>query len=130
MSREAILEEALRGASRAPRYRADADETRRRLAVLYELVLTGDLVRATCYARRLATERFVRGYDLFEVQIAINALEETLWRDAHANGDFESLRVATSVLGAVKDALAREYVRLAALHRAPAVDVEALARGT
>lgn len=129
MNRETILEEALQGAVRVPRYRTDVDETRRRLAVLYELVLAADLVRATCYARRLATERFVRGYDLSEVQIAINALEETIWRHAHESDDFESLRVATSVLGAVKDGLAREYVRLAAEHRTPAVDVDALSRG-
>jgi hypothetical protein len=130
MNRDTILAEALQGALRAPRYRADRDETMRRLAVLYELVLAADIVHATCYGHRLAAERYARGYDLGEVQVAVNALEETIWRQAHEEDDFESLRVATTVLGAAKHALAREYVRLAAAHRAPAVDVEALVRGT
>jgi hypothetical protein len=64
------------------------------------------------------------------VQVAINAMEEAAWRALVAELPTEeladALALVATVLGAAKDALAQEYVRLAADASAPAIDVGAL----
>jgi hypothetical protein len=81
----------------------------------------------------LARTRHSGGYDLSEVQVAINALEESVWRRVFADAPAElvgtALREVSTVLGAAKDALAREYVALASSTHAPALDVGALFTG-
>ena len=116
---------------------AGPDETRRRLEALYDQLLTAvssrDLSGIVGYARQLAAERFSSGYDLTEVQGAFNALEEAAWSRLCADLQPEqlevSLGVVSTVLGAAKDALAREYVSLASRTHVPSLDMSALFTG-
>ena len=68
------------------------------------------------------------------MQTAFNALEQTMWRRVVAAVPPDKVAncvgLLSSVLGAGKDAAARTYVRLAAHHHAPAMNVSALAEGT
>jgi hypothetical protein len=116
---------------------AGPDETQRRLEALYDQLLAAvssrDLSGIVGYARRLAAERFSSGYDLAEVQGAFNALEEAAWSRLCADLRPEqlelSLGLVSTVLGAAKDALAREYVSLASRTHVPSLDMSALFTG-
>ena len=116
---------------------AGPDETQRRLEALYDQLLAAfssrDLSGIVGYARRLAAERFSSGYDLAEVQGAFNALEEAAWSRLCADLRPEqlelSLGLVSTVLGAAKDALAREYVALASRTHVPSLDMSALFTG-
>jgi hypothetical protein len=136
-TRNDILAEAAATAGRTPHYGAAGEvETTARLDVLFDTLVDAverrDLTDVLRYARRLAAARFAAGYDLAEVQVAINALEEAVWRRifAAATPDElgESLRLVSTVLGAAKDVLAQTYVSLASDR--PEVDVAALFAGT
>jgi hypothetical protein len=85
-------------------------------------------------AQHLAEKRFNAGYDLSEVQAAFNALEEVTWSSMVARLDpaelADSLGLVSSIFGAAKDALARQYVVLASKARSPALDVDALLAGS
>ena len=117
---------------------AGAEERRRRIETLYDdmcdAVACRRLERVLATARSIARERFAAGYDLSEVQTAFNALEEAVWRTTFAHAQPERYReilaLATTVLGAAKDALAREYVSLATRAQTPSLDVTALFGGT
>jgi len=135
--RDEILAEAGTTAGRAPHYAAAGKaEIFDRLTVLFDTLADAverrDLTDVVLYARRLAAARFAAGYDLAEVQVAMNALEESLWRRIFAEGSSdelgESLRLVSTVLGAAKDVLAQTYVSLASGH--PQVNVAALFAGT
>lgn len=116
---------------------AGDDELRLRLERLYDGVVDAvdrrDRWHLLAYARRVATERFTAGYDLAEVQIAFNVLEEAIWSRVFAElrpaiaGDL--LAAVTTAVGAAKDALAQTYVALATENRTPMLDLEALAAG-
>jgi hypothetical protein len=116
---------------------AGEEETERRFETLYDEVLNAvagrDLGRIVDYARRLAAERFEAGYGLSEVQGAFNALEEAAWTTLVAGLQPQdlalSLGLVSTVLGAAKDALAREYVSLASRTHAPSLDMRALFTG-
>lgn len=116
---------------------AAPDETRRRLEALYDemsrAVSSRDLAGITHYARHLAAERFRSGYDLSEVQGAFNALEEATWSTLCARLTPDqlafSLGLVSTVLGAAKDALAREYVSLASRTHVGSLDLRALFSG-
>ena len=136
--REAIVADAAANAARTPHYsKVEADELRLRLDVLLDRLVEGveqrDLVPIADYARGLADLRFGAGYALAEVQVALNAMEESVWRtlaaELPADELADGLALVATVLGAAKDALAQEYVRLAAGASAPAVDVAALFGG-
>lgn len=136
--RSRILTDAASGAAGAPRYAAaGAVETAQRLDRLFDELVTAvdghDLTSIVVFARGLARARHASGYDLSEVQVAINALEESVWRRVFADAPAElvgaALREVSTVLGAAKDALAREYVVLASSTHAPALDVSALFTG-
>jgi hypothetical protein len=113
-------------------------ERRRRLELLFDHVRTAvdtrDLGEMLAYARELAAERHSTGYDLSELQTAFNALEEAIWSSvfAHLKPDeyVEALGLVSSILGAAKDELAREYVSLATQTHVPSFDVRALFAGT
>jgi hypothetical protein len=137
--RDMLVRVAAATAARAPHYAAVGETALRpRLDNLLDRLIDGvarrDLVPVAEYARGLARERFGSGYALSEVQVAINAVEEAVWRLLAAElppdelGD--ALALAATVLGAAKDALAQEYVLLAARRSAPRVDVAALFGGT
>jgi urease accessory protein UreF len=116
---------------------AGPDETRRRLDALYDelcgAVSSRDLASISEFARHLAAERFRSGYDLSEVQSAIDALEEATWSaictrlqpDQHAL----SLGLVSTVLGTAKAELAREYVSLASETHVQSLDLRALFSG-
>lgn len=131
-----VAHEAIRH-SRTKYESAGSNETRRRIEALYDELLgalsSRDLGRAIDYARHLAAERFESGYDLSEVQGAFNALEEAAWSTLCATlppGDLGlSLGLVSTVLGAAKDELGREYVSLASRRHAPSLDVRALFTG-
>jgi len=111
--------------------------TRQSLADLFGLVLTTvrsrDLAMMSAYAEGLAVERFNDGYDISEVQMAFNSLEEALWRrvvSAEPPDDLaEAIGLLTTVLGYGKDALARKYLSLASKRHVPSLDLSALFAG-
>jgi hypothetical protein len=138
--REAIVEAAsvALGRSHARHYDlAGSEDVHVRLEALFDRLLDAvgrrDLADVLAYARHLAEERFNAGYDLSEVQTAFNALEEATWSRAFARLDAAQLAGAlglvSTVLGAAKDALAREYVSLATHAHSPSLDVRALFAG-
>lgn len=139
--REVILEAAEASLARmhAHHYEtAGAEAVRQRLSVLLDQLIEGlatrDLGPIIAYAERVAEDRFAAGYDLSEVQIAFNALEEATWTRVLQGLDSsefaEALGLVSTVLGAGKDALARRYVSLAANTHAPSLDLRALFAGT
>ena len=116
---------------------AGADHTCERLEALYdrliEAVTTRDLSGIVAYARQVADERYDAGYDLSEVQAAFNTLEEATWSRVLAELEpeqfAEALGLVTTILGAAKDALAREYVSFATSRHAPSLDLSRLFLG-
>lgn len=78
------------------------------------------------WATRVGRERFAAGYDLFEVQTAINVLEEALWKRIISSVGPEDLAHTlgwiNAILSMAKDTLARTYVSLATNRAAPPLD--------
>ena len=117
---------------------AGALEVRRRLDTLFdrlvESLTTQDLGPILTRAREIAHERFSSGYDLVEVQTAFSALEAAIWTRVFAalkpDQFAQTLGLVSTILGAGKDALAREYVSLATNAHAPSLDLRALFAGT
>jgi hypothetical protein len=138
--RRSILDAAAAGLARAHVRHYDAagaGEVERRLEALFDHVVRAladrDLSGVVVYAEDVAEERFTAGYDLSEVQTAFNTLEEAIWVRAIADVPpaelAEVLGIASTVLGAGKDAMARRYVSLAARTTAPSLDLRALFAG-
>jgi hypothetical protein len=115
-----------------------ASEVEKRLEMLFDQLVDAvskrDLSSIVAYARTVARERFDTGYDLSEVQAAFNVLEAATWTrmiaDLEADDLAEGLGLVSTVFGAAKDALGREYVSLATRTRAPSLDLTALFEGT
>jgi hypothetical protein len=139
--REPILAAAAHALARAhlPSYEAAGEaESRARLARLFDLVAAAvaerNLTPARRFAAAIAAERHAAGFDLAEVQTAINALEEAIWSAIVAEiepaGLAEAFGLASTVLGATKDRLATAYLELATRARVPALDLGALFAGT
>lgn len=86
------------------------------------------------HAVRLAEERHAAGFDLGEVQTAINVLEEAIWRavlaEMPAAEQGEALGVVGTILGAAKDKLACTYVSLVAKQPTRTLDLGKLFHGT
>jgi hypothetical protein len=82
------------------------------------------------WATRIGHDRFAAGYDLFEVQTAINVLEEALWKRILSSVGPEDLAHALGLINAIlsmaKDTLARTYVSLATNRVAPPVNIKEL----
>lgn len=108
-----------------------------RLAELYQLTLRSirerNLVPVIEHMAVVAEERYHAGYDIREIQTAINVLEEAIWnhivRNTPPNDLAEALGLVSTVLGAAKDSLARSYVSLASTSKAPSLDLSALFEG-
>ena len=117
---------------------AGADASKQRLDVLFDhlvdAVATRDVSAIVTYAAGVARERFEAAYDLAEVQAAFNTLESATWRcilaDLPADNLAEALGLVSTVFGAAKDALGRQYVSLATQVHAPSLDLRALFSGT
>ena len=79
------------------------------------------------YAEKMGQERFTSGYDLREVQIAINILEEVIWkeivREMKPENLAQALGLVSTVLGSAKDTLAQTYVSLASKTHAASLDL-------
>lgn len=138
---DAVLDESFEGLSRCRLARYEAagpEETRRRLLRLYallkEAVRERDLEPVLAWARETARQRFTEGFDLQEVQSAINVLEEAVWRrvvrEIPPDGLAEALGLVSTVLGVCKDTMASSYVALATRRHAGSLDLTALFRGT
>jgi nucleotide-binding universal stress UspA family protein len=116
-------------------YEVEPDaEVRRRLGRFYDKVSVAfrsrELSGVIDLARELAHERYAAGFDLSEVQTAFNVLEEAIWLRAFAQLGPEAfapvITRTSTILGAAKDSLAREYVLLATENHAPTLNVPAL----
>ena len=111
--------------------------TRQALADLFRLVVaairTRDLAAMSAYSEEIAVERFNDGYDISEVQMAFNSLEEAMWRcvvSMEPPGDLaEAIGLLSTVLGFGKDAVARRYLSLACKRHVPSLDLSALFAG-
>jgi hypothetical protein len=111
--------------------------TRQALADLFGLVVTAirtrDLAAMSAYSEGIAVERFDDGYDISEVQMAFNALEESMWRrvvSAEPPDDLaEAIGLLSTVLGYGKDTVARKYLSLASRRHVPSLDLSALFAG-
>jgi hypothetical protein len=116
---------------------AGPETTRQRLADMYDLVVTAihdrDLSEVVSFADGVAEERFSAGFDVSEVQLAVNVLETVMWRYVVALVPPEELATAigliSTVFGCIKDELARRYVSLAAQRHVTSLDLSALFRG-
>ncbi len=110
---------------------------RQRLADLLALVNSSiaqrDLVPMIEYSTTVADERFDAGFDIREVQRAFHVLEEAIWErvvDTVEPSDLaEAIGLVGTVLGAGRDALAREYVSRASKQHVTSLDLGALFRG-
>jgi hypothetical protein len=139
-SRAAVLSEALDGLTRAtlPHYKVEsAEKNGERLAKLFDLtqqcVDTHRLIPIVEYARNVARERYDGGFGLQEVHAAFNVLEEVIWRMIATKLEPlqypEAFGLASTVLGAGKQALALEWVSLAGHHHAAqSLDLSAMFR--
>lgn len=111
--------------------------TRQRLTELFHTVATAIRTRhlgeLSTYVEQLAVERFDQGFDVSEVQIAFNALEEAMWRRvvsaASADELADALGLLSTVLGFGKDATTRKYVSLASQKHVRSLDLSKLFAG-
>jgi hypothetical protein len=124
---------------RLPHYEAaGAEEITKRLAALFDVVVTAatenQLEPALAHADHIAAERQQTGHDLSELQRAINALEEQLWHavmeEAPVDAQGFALGTVSTILGAIKDRLACEYVSRAAGKPTRTLRIDELFRGT
>jgi len=117
---------------------AGTQEGKEQLVTLYELTLhcikQRNLEPMVAFADRLARKRFLADYDLHEVQMLFNILEETLWKriinTLPPSELAEALGLVSTTLGTGKDTLAGTYVSLATKTKAPSLDLSELFKGT
>jgi len=85
------------------------------------------------YIQKIPRERFSHGYDIYEVQSAINILEEIIWNQILSKlrpiAYADALGLISTVFGIGKDTLARTYVSLASKKLTPYVDYKMLFEG-
>lgn len=127
---DALVAEALTMMTEARLEHYDAaglPTVQRRLETLLEVALScleaGEADQIIAYMSRVGRERFSAGYDLLEVQMSANVMEEALWRripSLIAPAEVpRALGLVSSLFSAGKDALARTYVSLAAGAKTP-----------
>lgn len=118
--------------------KSGATMTRQKLVNLYKKVIEcakkKELIPMLQYTEKIAKERYASGYDLHEVQTAINSLEENIWQIIFKNIKpaklAESLGLVSSILGAGKDNLARNYVALATKTKVSTINLQSLLSGS
>ena len=124
-SHEAVLHEATGALGRAHLRHYDTggpgevrDALDDLLAHVVECVAGRTLVPIVEYGARVANRRFDGGFDIAEVQVAFNVLEEAVWHvvvpELPADELAEALATIGAVFGAGKDALTRAWVSLLA----------------
>ncbi len=118
-----IINEAVEALARTPlkHYKAsEAKQNRKRLTNLFNLtlksIISRNLIPMVEYVQKIAKERHEDNFDLQEIQSAFNILEEVIWKKISADmksQDYpEAFGLASTVLGAGKEAMAVEYVSL------------------
>jgi len=136
-----IIEEAFKSMSnlKLKGYtKAGGEETRQKLNELYKKLVQctkkKELLPILNYTEKIAKERYSSGFDIFEVQTAINSLESAIWNKifklTRPEKLAESLGVVSTILGAAKDNLARTYVSLATKTKVPTLNLQSLFSGS
>lgn len=118
--------------------KSGVEENQKRLKLLYRLlqqcVESKSFIPLTDHIRDIARERFNCGYALHEVYMAVNILEETVWKriiNCLNPIEFaEALGLVSTVFGAGKCTLATTYVSLASQTKVPSLDLSELFKGT
>lgn len=139
--RQALLDDAtmhLSGAALAHYDAGGPDAMHTRLRKLLDTLISAcsshRLDGATAYASGLARLRQAGGFQLGEVQAAVNALEASVWRaiatDMPAPCQSAALATVATVFGAIKDRVGCEFVAGASHRHSPAVDIDRLFEGT
>jgi hypothetical protein len=113
-------------------------ETQRRLRDLYHFLVESlagrDLSVLVGYVETMAQTCFVAGFELHDLQVIFNVLEEALWKQIAPQlapaEVVEALGEVSTVLGVGKDTMATIYVTLAARAKEPTLDVAELFKGT
>jgi hypothetical protein len=130
---KAVQKDKLKGYSKVGQ-----EKTKTKLTNLFkkvqQCVKKKELIPMLSYTEKIAKERFSSGYDLFEVQTAINSLEVAIWsvifKEVKPEKLAEYLGLISTVLGAGKDHLARTYVSLATKSKAPSLNLQNLFAGS
>jgi hypothetical protein len=137
---EDLVDEALTELrhARLQHYIADGEEiTRKRVTEFIERAMECFSSRRAEpmveHAAHIARERHAAGYDLFEVQTAINVIEEALWKRILSSVDSDELAHALGMVNAIfgmsKDVLARTYVSLATNRETPRKELKDILDG-
>ncbi len=130
---KAVCKDKLKGYSKVGQERTKAKLTNLFKKVL-QCVNRKELIPMLNYTEKIAKERYTSGYDLFEVQTAINSLEVAIWsvifKSVKPENLAEYLGLISTVLGAGKDNLARTYVSLATKSKAPSLNLQNLFDGS
>ena len=117
---------------------AGPGEVAEQLAALFDAVVEASanrhLEHALAHADAIASARQQTGHDLSELKQAIHSLEEQIWTaviaDAPVDDQGYILGVTSTVLGAIKDRLACNYVSRAATKPMHTLRIEELFLGT
>jgi len=136
-----LIEEATEALSRAhlKHYEAESFAKRKeQIQALYDLtaqsIQTRDLSKLLDYVQDAAKDYYKAGFDLHEIQMAFNVLEEVIWKNAlkelPASEYADALGLISTALGAGKDTLATTYVGLASCRKMPSLDLSELFTGT
>ena len=115
-----------------------SEKTKQKLNDLFNKLLQctrkKELIPILNYTEKIAKERYSSGYDIFEVQTAINTLESIIWNKifklTRPDKLAESLGMISTILGAGKDNLARIYVSMATKSKAPSLNLQSLFSGS
>ncbi len=130
---KAVQNDKLKGYSKVGQERTKT-KLNNLLKKVIQCVKKKELLPMLDYTEKIATERYGSGYDLFEVQTAINALEVGIWnvifKEVKADKLKENLGLVSTILGAGKDHLARTYVFLATKTKAPSLNLQNLFSGS
>lgn len=122
-SREMVVNESIEEMNRArlKHYAMGGPEiTKQKMETLYDLVYQSvkakNLIPIVTYIEKIAGQRFESGFELQEVQTAINVLEESIWRrileEIPKDEQPKALTLVSSIIGSGKDTLARTWVTL------------------
>ena len=124
--------------ARLKSYIADGEEiTRERVTKFIEKAMECFSLRRAEpmieHAERISRERHGAGYDLSEVQTAINVIEEALWKRILSSVEPDELAHALGMVNAIfgmsKDVLARTYVSLATNRETPRKELDEILDG-
>ncbi len=97
------------------------ETTKNKMDMLYVQITQStkekNLIPIVNYIEKIAEKRFESGFELQEVQVAINILEECIWQHIleELPKDYQpkALSLVSSIIGSGKDTLARTYLSMA-----------------